>query len=291
MWKLLFFFFFFYFFALKRYLNVNFDDTVEGKTKTGPSSIQWKGNPGSNGPNIKKVKNIASRHHVTTSTMGCLLLFKTLRGVQKNVVYFMQSLTSHPTSVYLSKGFLKSFLAHSIECFQWCWMLLWGRGAIWDNNMHKEQCIGPGHWASPWWFPVCFNGSVSQQIHYCKQLAMSKVNVTLGERGPSLKERRHLVDKQSSSLSRLAMLWRACWLQGIHPISVFEFWERETDQAWTGGLRKWCKVCIDTRCGDRSVAFFNVFFKKSGLLCAVSISLCFTAEPFPTHNRPEKWPL
>lgn len=25
-----------------------------------------------------------------------------------------------------------------------------GGGAFWDNNMHKEQCIGPGHWASPW---------------------------------------------------------------------------------------------------------------------------------------------
>lgn len=46
--------------------------------------------------------------------------------------------------------------------------------------MHKEQCIGPGRWASPWWFPVCFSGSVYQQIHYCKQLVMGESG---GERG------------------------------------------------------------------------------------------------------------
>lgn len=36
--------FFFFSFCPKRYLNVNFDDTVEGKkkTKTGLSSVQWK---------------------------------------------------------------------------------------------------------------------------------------------------------------------------------------------------------------------------------------------------------
>lgn len=35
-------------------------------------------------------------------------------------------------------------------------------GASRDQNMHKEQCIGPGHWAGSRWFPVCFCGSVSQ---------------------------------------------------------------------------------------------------------------------------------
>lgn len=35
-------------------------------------------------------------------------------------------------------------------------------GASWDQNMHNEQCIGPGHWAGSRWFPVCFCGSVLQ---------------------------------------------------------------------------------------------------------------------------------
>lgn len=48
-WKLL----FFYFFALKRYLNVNFDGR-KNKDRTVLDSV--KGNPGSNEPNIKKVK-------------------------------------------------------------------------------------------------------------------------------------------------------------------------------------------------------------------------------------------
>lgn len=29
-------------------------------------------------------------------------------------------------------------------------------GAFRDNNMHKQQCIGPGHWAGSRWLPVCF---------------------------------------------------------------------------------------------------------------------------------------
>lgn len=57
--------------------------------------------------NKEKSKNIASHHHVTTSTMGCLLSFSGLCEEEyKNVVYFMQSLTSRTTSgVCLSKGF------------------------------------------------------------------------------------------------------------------------------------------------------------------------------------------
>lgn len=62
------------FFSPLPYLNVNFDDTVEGKTKTVLGTV--KGNPGSNGPKNKESKNIASHHHGTTSTMGCLLLFQ-----------------------------------------------------------------------------------------------------------------------------------------------------------------------------------------------------------------------
>lgn len=86
----------FFFFALsKRYLNVNFDDMVdplwnkEKKRKKRTVLGTVKGNPGSNGPKKKqqqrkKCRNRASHHHVTTSIMGfCLLLFRTLRRVQK----------------------------------------------------------------------------------------------------------------------------------------------------------------------------------------------------------------
>lgn len=91
----------------------------------------------------------------------------------KNVVYFMQSLTSHTTSVYLSKGF-KVMFSTQHRMFSVMLNVAMREDAIRDNNMHKEQCIGPGHRASPWWFPVCFSGSVYEQIHYCKQLVMGK---------------------------------------------------------------------------------------------------------------------
>lgn len=69
----------FVFLCPKRYLNVNFDNTVDWKTKTGLSSIQWKvtlAQMDRKNKERKWVKNIASQHHVTTSTMGCLLLFQ-----------------------------------------------------------------------------------------------------------------------------------------------------------------------------------------------------------------------
>lgn len=121
-------------------------------------------------------------------------------------------------------------------------------GAFWDNNMHKEQCIGPGHGASPWWFPVCFSGSVYQQIHYCKQFGDGQV---LGQ-GPSLNEWRHLVDKQSSSPCLPCCQELAEFQAKSNPTSGF--WER--DQAWTRRPR-WCECdCTDTKCGDLSVVCF-----------------------------------
>lgn len=73
----------------KGYLNVDCDDTVERKTKTGLSLIQWKVTLAQMDQKSrkKKGKNIASHHHVTTSTMGCLLLFRTLRRVQKRCLF------------------------------------------------------------------------------------------------------------------------------------------------------------------------------------------------------------
>lgn len=67
-------------FCPKRYLNVNFDDTVEGKNKDGTVLDTVKGNPGSNGPKTKEKerKKKASHHHVTTSTMGCSTSFSGL---------------------------------------------------------------------------------------------------------------------------------------------------------------------------------------------------------------------
>lgn len=93
----------FFFFALsKRYLNVNFDDMVDPlwnkekkKRKSGLSLVQWKvtlaqmDQKRNNNNKKKKCRNRASHHHVTTSIMGfCLLLFRTLRRVQKKVCLF-----------------------------------------------------------------------------------------------------------------------------------------------------------------------------------------------------------
>lgn len=61
----------------------------------------------------------------------------------------MQSLTSHTTSV--SGGFKVIFSTqHRMFSVMLNVAMREGEGgrggAIWDNNMHKEQCIGPGHW-------------------------------------------------------------------------------------------------------------------------------------------------
>lgn len=44
-----------------------------------------------------------------------------------------------------------------------------------DNNMHKEQCIGPGHGASPWWFPVCSVAASINRSTTASSLVMGKV--------------------------------------------------------------------------------------------------------------------
>lgn len=132
-------------------------------------------------------------------------------------------------------------------------------GAFWDNNMHKEQCIGPGHGASPWWFPVCFSGSVYQQIHYCKQLVMGKSMWRYGQ-STSLTEWRHLVDKQSSSLCLPCNQQLADFKVRIIQQAGFE-----RERSGLDRRPRWCKCgCTDTKCGELSVAVF-----ESGLLCAV----------------------
>lgn len=132
-------------------------------------------------------------------------------------------------------------------------------GAFWDNNMHKEQCIGPGHGASPWWFPVCFSGSVYQQIHYCKQLVMGK--------------------SVSKAWLSGAILWTVFLLLSLFVWHAIRSWltSGENNPRSRFGERRprWCE-CGCSKCGDRSVAFFLFFvslfvcvFLKSGLLCAV----------------------
>lgn len=190
--------------------------------------------------------------------------FRTLEGVQKCCLFHADKSYNLCTCLKVFKlFFFVLFFCTKRRMFSVMLNVAMREGALWDNNMHKEQCIGPGHGASPWCFPVCFSGSVYRQIHYCKQLVMGKV----WGQGPSLNEWHHLVDKQSSSLCLLCYLE----LAGGDPIS--EFWER--DQAWTG------------RRGDASVTaltqsavtlawrlfkffFFSSFiFFESGLLCAV----------------------
>lgn len=109
-------------------------------------------------------------------------------------------------------------------------------GAIWDNNMHKEQCIGPGHWASPWWFPVCFSGSVYQTDPLLQAVCDE------GERG-----------------SKPEWVTPSCGETVFLCVSAMRSGADSEDQAWTGGDASvhWQKVRV----------FF--FFLKSGLLCAV----------------------
>lgn len=163
--------------------------------------------------------------------------------------------------------------------------------------MHKEQCIGPGRWASPWWFPVCFSGSVYQQIHYCKQLVMGESG---GERGGEKRGKGRVLGSKpewvAPSCGRTVFLSLSAMLSGSLQSKSNKFLrkrEREREKKRSGLDVEVMQVWLHwhkVRWPQRGVFLFLVlvFFFSPSPVCYAQFrsSRVFTAEPFPTHNRP-----
>lgn len=165
-----------------------------------------------------------------------------------------------------------------------------------DNNMHKEQCIGPGRWASPWWFPVCFSGSVYQQIHYCKQLVMGESG---GERGGEKRGKGRVLGSKpewvAPSCGRTVFLSLSAMLSGSLQSKSNKFLrkrERAREKEIRLGRGGDASVAALTQSAVTSAWRFSFsrscFFFSPSPVCYAQFrsSRVFTAEPFPTHNRP-----